>query len=62
VATEIEKDSASQIFKTMCADFDRAGVALVDHAICRKMDELLVAAVEEIMKMSAREKAYRGEA
>jgi hypothetical protein len=48
VATEIEKDSASQIFKTMCADFDRAGVVIVDHAICRKMDELLVAAVEEI--------------
>ena len=45
VATEIEKDSASQIFKTMCADFDRAGVVIVDHAICRKMDELLVAAV-----------------
>jgi hypothetical protein len=32
------------------------------HAIRRKMDELLVAAVEEIMKVAAREKAHRGEA
>ena len=62
VATEIEKDSASQIFKTIRADFDRAGVDIPDHEIRRKMDELLVAAVEEIMKVSAREKAHRDEA
>jgi len=62
VTAEIEKDSAGQIFKTVRAGFDRAGVDIPDHEIRRKMDELLVAAVEEIMKVVAREKAHRGEA
>src|SRR3984893_2125983 len=62
VTAEIEKDSAGQILKTIRANFDRAGVDIPDHAIRRKMDELLVAAVEEIMKVAAREKAPRGEA
>ncbi len=61
VATAIEKDSADQILKTIRADFDRAGVDIPDHEIRRKMDELLVAAVEEIMKVAARENAHRGE-
>jgi hypothetical protein len=61
VTAEIEKDSAGQILKTIRADFDRAGVDISDQEIRRKMDELLVAAVEEIMKGAAREKAHRGE-
>ncbi len=61
VAIEIEKDSAGQILKTIRAGFDRAGVDIPDHEIRRKMDELLVAAVEEIMKVVAGEKAHRGE-
>ena len=62
VVAEIEKDSAGQIFKIVRADFDRAGVDIPDHEIRRKMDELLVAAVEEVTKVAAREKAHRGEA
>jgi hypothetical protein len=62
VATEIQKDSAGEILKTLRADFDRAGVDVPDHEIHRKMDELLVAAVEEIMKVAAREKRNCGEA
>jgi hypothetical protein len=61
VATEFEKDSAGQILKTIRADFDRAGVDIPDHEIGRKMDELLVVAVDEIMKGATREKAHRGE-
>jgi hypothetical protein len=61
VTAEIEKDSAGQIFKTLRADFDRAGVDIPDHEIRGKMDELLVAAVEEIMKVAARENGNRGE-
>lgn len=60
VAAEIEKDSAGQIFKTLRADFDRAGVDVGDHEIRRKMDELLVAAVEDIMQGTAQGKARRG--
>ena len=62
VATEIEKHRASQIFKTICADFDRAGIDIPDHEIRRQMDALLAAAVEEITQGAAREKAHRGEA
>ncbi|MGB6175805.1 MAG: DUF1476 domain-containing protein [Methylocella sp.] len=62
VTAEIEKDGAGQILKTLRANFDRAGVDIPDHEIRRKMDELLVAAVEEIMKVAAREKTDRGEA
>ncbi|MGA9726983.1 MAG: DUF1476 domain-containing protein [Methylocella sp.] len=62
VTAEIEKDSAGQIFKTLRADFDRAGVDIPDHEIRRKMDELLVAAVEDIMKVAPRKKVHRGEA
>jgi hypothetical protein len=62
VATEMEKDSAGKILKTIRADFDRAGVDIPDTEIRRKMDELLVAAVEESMKVAAQEKGNRGEA
>jgi hypothetical protein len=61
VTAEIEKDSAGQILKTLRANFDCAGVDIPDQEIAKKMDELLVAAVEEIMKVAAREKAHRGE-
>ncbi len=62
VATEFEKGSAGQILRTIRADFDRAGVDIPDPEIRRKMDELLVAAAEEIIKVVAPEKAHRGEA
>jgi hypothetical protein len=62
VTAEIEKDSAGQVLKTIRANFDRAGVDIPDHVIRRKMDELLIAVVEEIMKGVDREKAPRGEA
>ena len=61
VATQFAKDGAGQILKTIRADFDRAGVDIPDHEVRRKMDELLVAAVEEIMKVAAQEKGIRGE-
>jgi hypothetical protein len=61
VANEIAKDSAGQILKTIRADFDRAGVDIPDQEIRRKMGELLVAAVEEIMKVAAQEKGNHGE-
>ncbi|MGH6794079.1 MAG: DUF1476 domain-containing protein [Methylocella sp.] len=60
VAAEIEKDSAGQIFKTLRASFDRAGVDITDHEIRKKMDELLAAAVKEIMNVAARKTAHRG--
>ena len=56
VATAIAKDGAGHILKTIRADFDRAGVDIADHEIRRKMDELLVAAVDEIMKVAARDR------
>jgi hypothetical protein len=62
VAIAIEKDSAGQILKTIRADFDRAGIAISDLEIRKQMDTLLAAAVEEIMKGVARDKAHRGEA
>jgi hypothetical protein len=62
VATEIKKDSAGQILKTIRADFDRAGIAISDLEIRKEMDALLAAAVEEIMKGAGVERAHRSEA
>jgi hypothetical protein len=61
VATEIAKDSAGRILITIREEFDRAGVDIPDQEVRRKMDELLVAAVEEIMKVAAQQKKNHGE-
>lgn len=47
---EVRKNSAEQIFKTIRADFDRAGIAIPDLEIRKRMSELLAAAVEELTK------------
>lgn len=47
---EVRKDSTEQIFKTIRADFDRAGVAIPDLEIRKRMSELLATAVEELTK------------
>jgi hypothetical protein len=60
VAAEIEIDSAGRILKIIRAAFDDAGVDMGDREIRRKMDELLAAAVEELMQGAAWEKARRG--
>ena len=62
VASDIAKDSAGQILKTIRADFDRAGIAISDLEIQTQMDALFVAAVEEIRQGAALEKTHRGEA
>ena len=50
VVAEVRKDSAEQIFKTIRADFDRAGVAIPDLEIHQRMSEFLATAVQEITK------------
>jgi len=57
IAADLEEGSDEDIFKIVRADFDRAGVVQSDHQIRRKMDELLVAAVEEIKTVAAQAKA-----
>jgi hypothetical protein len=61
VATGTEKDSVSQILKTIRADFDRAGIAISDLAIRKQMDTLLAAAVEEITKGAVQGKTNPGQ-
>jgi hypothetical protein len=50
VVAEVEKDSFGQILKKIRADFDAAGIKVLDRDIIKKMDELLAAAVKEITK------------
>ena len=56
VVAEVRKDSAEQIFKTIRADFDSAGVAIPDLEIRKRMSELLATAVEEITKGAGQKK------
>lgn len=56
VAADLEEVGDEDVFKIVRADFDKAGVAQSDHQIRRKMDELLVAAVEEIKTVAAEAK------
>jgi hypothetical protein len=53
VVAELHKDGARQIFKTLRADFDAAGIHMLEPEIEKKMDELLAAAVKEIIKGKA---------
>jgi hypothetical protein len=53
VTTEVQKHSAGQILTTLRADFDAAGIHILDGEIQKKMDELLAAAVKEIIKGKA---------
>jgi hypothetical protein len=57
VVAEIRRDSAEQIFKTIRADFDNAGIGISDREIHKKMDELFATAVKEITKGTAEKKA-----
>ena len=54
VAAEFEKDGESAIFARIRRDFDARHVALSDHMIRRKMDELLETANAEIERESGR--------
>ncbi len=56
IAADLEEGGEEDIFKIVRADFDTAGVEQSDHQIRRKMDELLVAAVEEIKTVAAEAK------
>jgi len=49
-ATEIRKDSAGLILKTLRTDFDLANVPITEREILGKMDELLAGAIKEITK------------
>lgn len=53
IAADLEENNADEIFKTIRADFDKAGVAQSDHQIHRKADELFQAALEEIKTVAA---------
>lgn len=57
IAADLEENNADEIFKTIRADFDKAGVDQSDHQIHRKADELYQAAVEEIKTVAAEAKA-----
>lgn len=59
VGAELRKDSTEHILKTIRADFDSAGIGISDREIRKKMDELLAAALKEITKGTAEEKAKR---
>jgi hypothetical protein len=58
IAADLEENNAEEIFKTIRADFDAAGVEQSDHQIHRKADELLQAAIEEIKTVAAEAKAH----
>ena len=45
---DFEEVGDEDVFRKVRADFDAAGVAQSDHQLRRKMDELLVVAVEQI--------------
>lgn len=57
IAVDLDESSGDEIFKTIRADFDKAGVAQSDHQIRRRMDELLAEAIEEIKTVAAEAKA-----
>jgi hypothetical protein len=48
VAVDFEKAGEDDVFAKLRRDFDAKGTALSDHAIQRKMDELLETAKSEI--------------
>jgi hypothetical protein len=56
IAADLEEVGDEDVFRMVRADFDKAGVEQSDHQIRRKMDELLVAAVEEIKTVAAEAK------
>jgi hypothetical protein len=57
IAADLEENRGDEIFNTIRADFDKAGVEQSDHQIRRKMEELLAAAVTEIKTVAAEAKA-----
>ncbi|QBR70219.1 DUF1476 domain-containing protein [Beijerinckiaceae bacterium] len=59
VAADIKADGDEAIFRTVRADFDKAGVQQSDHQIRRKMEELLAAAVEEVTRSVQQPKETR---
>ena len=48
VAADFEKPGDDDVFEKVRRDFDGKGVALSDHMLRRKMDELLEAAKQQI--------------
>jgi hypothetical protein len=57
IAVDLDESSGDEVVKKVRADFDKAGVALSEHQIRRKMEELLAAAVEEIKTVAVDAKA-----
>ncbi len=50
VQADLEEAGDDDVFRKIRADFDAAGVEQSDHQIRRQMDELLIAAAEQIEK------------
>lgn len=50
VQADLEEAGDDDVFRKIRADFDAAGVTTADDAIRHKMDELLIAAAEQIEK------------
>ena len=50
VQADLEEAGDDDVFRKVRADFDAAGVATPDDEIRKKMDELLIAAAEQIEK------------
>lgn len=48
VVADLEESGDEDVFRKVRADFDNAGVNQSDHQLRRKMEELLVVAVEQI--------------
>jgi hypothetical protein len=49
VATQLQGKGEEAVFRKIRTDFDVAGVALSDHQIRGKMEELLAKATEEVL-------------
>ena len=50
VMADFEEAGDEDVFRKVRADFDEGSVSQSDHQLRRKMDELLVTAVEQIQK------------
>jgi len=58
IAADLEEGGGDEIFKTIRADFDKAGVEQSDHQIRHRMEELLAEAINEIKTVAADAKAH----
>ena len=61
LAADVQKAGSEQIFKTIRADFDGAGVEITDQQIRKQMEEFFAAAVEELTKGTVQGKKAPGQ-